>query len=178
MRPPSPSASERCVRISFGRATASCASRCGPAVWICWFVKGSTPVAERQALMNEFNGDGTIPILLLSMKECDLENNLESASVCIMHDLDCNPFNDLQAEEYVRISWTEFDVVHLACSSSVAHLGISLYSCSDAKQLPPDRPEAPRDGVQAGVAAAGRRGHLQDAGPQVRGERLHGRGGR
>jgi SWI/SNF-related matrix-associated actin-dependent regulator of chromatin subfamily A containing DEAD/H box 1 len=66
-------------------------------------MEGSTPVPERQALMDEFNGNDEIPVFLLSTKACGLGINLTSADVCIMHDLDFNPFNDLQAEEYVGV---------------------------------------------------------------------------
>lgn len=62
-------------------------------------MEGSTPVSERQALMDEFNTDTSIQVFLLSTKACGLGINLTSADVCIMHDLDFNPFNDLQAED-------------------------------------------------------------------------------
>lgn len=35
----------------------------------------------------------------LSTKACGLGINLTAADTCIMHDLDFNPFNDLQAED-------------------------------------------------------------------------------
>jgi SWI/SNF-related matrix-associated actin-dependent regulator 1 of chromatin subfamily A len=60
---------------------------------------GSTPVTDRQNLIDKFNGDTTIPIFLLSTKACGLGINLTAADTCIMHDLDFNPFNDLQAED-------------------------------------------------------------------------------
>jgi SWI/SNF-related matrix-associated actin-dependent regulator 1 of chromatin subfamily A len=60
---------------------------------------GSTPVGDRQSLIDKFNGDTTIPIFLLSTKACGLGINLTAADTCIMHDLDFNPFNDLQAED-------------------------------------------------------------------------------
>jgi SWI/SNF-related matrix-associated actin-dependent regulator 1 of chromatin subfamily A len=60
---------------------------------------GSTPVSERQAMMDEFNSSPEIPVFLLSTKACGLGINLTSADVCIVHDIDFNPFNDLQAEE-------------------------------------------------------------------------------
>jgi Helicase conserved C-terminal domain len=93
-------------------------------------VKGSTPVADRQALMDEFNGDGTIPVLLLSTKACDLGNNLKSANVCIMHDLDCNTFHDFQADEYVRnflkgVRCCAFGLL-LKCRSPL-HLPVSMF---------------------------------------------------
>merc|ERR1712151_133922 len=60
---------------------------------------GQTAVTERQKLIDQYNHDTTIPIFLLSTKACGLGINLTSADTCIMHDLDFNPFNDLQAED-------------------------------------------------------------------------------
>lgn len=60
---------------------------------------GSTPVPERQGLIDEFSRDDSIPVFLLSTKACGLGINLTAADTCIMHDLDFNPFNDLQAED-------------------------------------------------------------------------------
>jgi len=59
---------------------------------------GSTPVSERQALINRFNS-GAIPIFLLSTKAGGLGINLTTADTVIMHDLDFNPENDRQAED-------------------------------------------------------------------------------
>lgn len=60
---------------------------------------GSTAVSDRQDLIDQFNRDTSIPIFLLSTKACGLGINLTAADTCIMHDLDFNPFNDLQAED-------------------------------------------------------------------------------
>ena len=60
---------------------------------------GSTAVSERQSLIDEFNRDESIPIFLLSTKACGLGINLTAADTCIMHDIDFNPSNDLQAED-------------------------------------------------------------------------------
>jgi len=62
-------------------------------------MEGSTAVSERQSLIDEFNRDESIPIFLLSTKACGLGINLTAADTCIMHDIDFNPFNDLQAED-------------------------------------------------------------------------------
>jgi SWI/SNF-related matrix-associated actin-dependent regulator of chromatin subfamily A containing DEAD/H box 1 len=59
---------------------------------------GSCPSDVRQALIDEFNSNGKIPVFLLSTRACGLGINLTAADTCIMHDLDFNPFNDLQAE--------------------------------------------------------------------------------
>jgi len=63
---------------------------------------GSTPVNERQTLIDQYSNDKSIPIFLLSTKACGLGINLTSADTCIMHDIDFNPFNDLQAEDRVH----------------------------------------------------------------------------
>jgi SWI/SNF-related matrix-associated actin-dependent regulator 1 of chromatin subfamily A len=90
---------------------------------------GSTAVGERQSLIDKFNRDNSIPVFLLSTKACGLGINLTAGTIgmvhiwrtfrfsvtdscsltrslsllvadtCIMHDLDFNPFNDLQAED-------------------------------------------------------------------------------
>lgn len=62
-------------------------------------MEGSTPVNERQALIDRFTSETSIPVFLLSTKACGLGINLTCADTCIMHDLDFNPFNDLQAED-------------------------------------------------------------------------------
>lgn len=59
---------------------------------------GSTPVAERQHLINRFSNQD-IPVFLLSTKAGGLGINLTTADVVIMHDLDFNPENDRQAED-------------------------------------------------------------------------------
>jgi SWI/SNF-related matrix-associated actin-dependent regulator 1 of chromatin subfamily A len=59
---------------------------------------GQSPVSERQSLIDQFNRDDSIPVFLLSTKACGLGITLTAADVCIMHDLDFNPFTDLQAE--------------------------------------------------------------------------------
>ena len=71
---------------------------------------GSTPVKERQELIDEYNngsyeqaaldGEQPIPVFLLSTKAGGLGINLTSADTVILHDLDFNPENDRQAEVY------------------------------------------------------------------------------
>lgn len=60
---------------------------------------GSTPVAERQDLINTFNLDLSKQVFLLSTRAGGLGINLTSADTVIMHDLDFNPVNDRQAED-------------------------------------------------------------------------------
>lgn len=61
-------------------------------------IDGSTDVKERQALMDQFN-ESDIPVFLLSTRAGGMGINLTGADTCILHDLDFNPFNDLQAED-------------------------------------------------------------------------------
>ncbi|KAM9392350.1 SWI/SNF-related matrix-associated actin-dependent regulator of chromatin subfamily A containing DEAD/H box 1A [Pholidichthys leucotaenia] len=60
---------------------------------------GSTPIAERIGLIDEFNTDPDIFVFLLSTRAGGLGINLTSANVVILHDIDCNPYNDKQAED-------------------------------------------------------------------------------
>lgn len=59
---------------------------------------GSTPIKERQELIDTFNTDASIPVFLLSTKAGGLGINLTAADTVILHDLDFNPENDKQAE--------------------------------------------------------------------------------
>lgn len=59
---------------------------------------GSTPVKERQELIDLFSTDSSIPVFLLSTKAGGLGINLCAADTVILHDLDFNPENDRQAE--------------------------------------------------------------------------------
>ncbi|KAM8866778.1 SWI/SNF-related matrix-associated actin-dependent regulator of chromatin subfamily A containing DEAD/H box 1A isoform 1-T1 [Synchiropus picturatus] len=60
---------------------------------------GSTPIADRIMLIDEFNTDQDIFVFLLSTRAGGLGINLTSANVVILHDIDCNPYNDKQAED-------------------------------------------------------------------------------
>ncbi|NXG76585.1 SMRCD regulator, partial [Baryphthengus martii] len=60
---------------------------------------GKTQISDRIHLIDEFNTDMDIFIFLLSTKAGGLGINLTSANVVILHDIDCNPYNDKQAED-------------------------------------------------------------------------------
>ncbi|CAB1319322.1 unnamed protein product, partial [Coregonus sp. 'balchen'] len=60
---------------------------------------GSTPIADRIVLIDDYNTDPEIFVFLLSTRAGGLGINLTSANVVIMHDIDCNPYNDKQAED-------------------------------------------------------------------------------
>ncbi|XP_022700088.1 SWI/SNF-related matrix-associated actin-dependent regulator of chromatin subfamily A containing DEAD/H box 1 homolog isoform X1 [Varroa jacobsoni] len=62
-------------------------------------IDGSTPVSDRQDLIDAFVNDENIPIFLLSTKACGLGINLTAANVVVLHDIDYNPYNDKQAED-------------------------------------------------------------------------------
>ncbi|XP_053987449.1 SWI/SNF-related matrix-associated actin-dependent regulator of chromatin subfamily A containing DEAD/H box 1 homolog [Hylaeus anthracinus] len=60
---------------------------------------GSTPVTDRQFLINQYTEDESIFIFLLSTKAGGLGINLTTADTVIIHDIDFNPYNDKQAED-------------------------------------------------------------------------------
>ncbi|GJJ06223.1 hypothetical protein Clacol_000413 [Clathrus columnatus] len=60
---------------------------------------GSTAVDVRQALVDEFNEDESIPVFLLSTKAGGMGINLTAASVVVLFDQDFNPHNDRQAAD-------------------------------------------------------------------------------
>jgi len=60
---------------------------------------GSTPVQERQTLIDQFNEDPDIFVFVLSTRAGGLGINLTAANTVILHDLDFNPYNDKQAED-------------------------------------------------------------------------------
>ncbi|CAH8644436.1 unnamed protein product [Schistosoma rodhaini] len=59
---------------------------------------GSTPVSERQTLIDRFNSS-SIEVFLLSTRAGGLGINLTGADTVIIHDIDFNPYNDKQAED-------------------------------------------------------------------------------
>jgi len=63
---------------------------------------GSTPVLDRQMLIDEFNTNKDIFVFLLSTRAGGIGINLTSANVCIFHDIDWNPEMDRQAEARVH----------------------------------------------------------------------------
>mmetsp|Transcript_27374 Transcript_27374/g.62837 ORF Transcript_27374/g.62837 Transcript_27374/m.62837 type:complete len:186 (+) Transcript_27374:2655-3212(+) len=60
---------------------------------------GQTKIDERQIMIDKFNKDLSISVFILSTRAGGMGINLTSADTCIIHDLDFNPFNDLQAED-------------------------------------------------------------------------------
>ncbi|CAB1332860.1 unnamed protein product [Coregonus sp. 'balchen'] len=60
---------------------------------------GSTPMSDRIVLIDQYNTELDIFVFLMSTKAGGLGINLASANVVILHDIDCNPYNDKQAED-------------------------------------------------------------------------------
>lgn len=85
-------------------------------------IDGSTPVTERQPLIDAFNKAGcAVNIFLLSTRAGGMGINLTSANVVVMHDIDFNPQNDMQAQDRChRIGQTrEVTVVRLIVRGTV-----------------------------------------------------------
>jgi SWI/SNF-related matrix-associated actin-dependent regulator 1 of chromatin subfamily A len=84
---------------------------------------GSTPISERQDLVDEFNQGGDVKVFLLSTKAGGLGINLTRADYVIFHDLDMNPEADRQAEDRAhRIGQTRpVTVIKLYTEGTVDH---------------------------------------------------------
>ncbi|KAF7252856.1 SWI/SNF-related matrix-associated actin-dependent regulator of chromatin subfamily A containing DEAD/H box 1 [Varanus komodoensis] len=82
---------------------------------------GKTQIADRIHLIDEFNSDMGIFVFLLSTKAGGLGINLTSANVVILHDIDCNPYNDKQAEDRChRVGQTrEVKVIRLISKGTI-----------------------------------------------------------
>uniref|UniRef100_A0A2D4MHV4 DNA helicase n=1 Tax=Micrurus spixii TaxID=129469 RepID=A0A2D4MHV4_9SAUR len=82
---------------------------------------GKTQISDRIHLIDEFNSDMDIFIFLLSTKAGGLGINLTSANVVILHDIDCNPYNDKQAEDRChRVGQTrEVQVIRLISKGTI-----------------------------------------------------------
>uniref|UniRef100_A0A671UCB7 DNA helicase n=1 Tax=Sparus aurata TaxID=8175 RepID=A0A671UCB7_SPAAU len=91
---------------------------------------GSTPIADRIVLIDEFNTDPDIFVFLLSTRAGGLGINLTSANVVILHDIDCNPYNDKQAEDRChRVGQTKLiniNVIKLISKDSIEDCMLQL----------------------------------------------------
>ncbi|KAH6593557.1 hypothetical protein BASA50_007271 [Batrachochytrium salamandrivorans] len=95
---------------------------------------GSTPVALRQGLVDQFNTDSDLTVFLLSTKSGGVGINLTSANVVIMYDIDFNPHNDAQAEDRAhRVGQTREVTVHrLIMNDSIEQ---HILQCAEHKLL-------------------------------------------
>ncbi|KAJ3179278.1 hypothetical protein HK101_010057 [Irineochytrium annulatum] len=82
---------------------------------------GTTSVADRQDLIDQFNEDSSIGVFLLTTKAGGLGLNLTSANVVLLYDIDFNPHNDAQAEDRAhRVGQTrDVEVIKLILKGSV-----------------------------------------------------------
>ncbi|KAL5010230.1 hypothetical protein ScPMuIL_012535 [Solemya velum] len=93
---------------------------------------GSTPVQERQKLIDDYNTNKDIFVFMLSTKAGGMGINLTAANVVILHDIDFNPYNDKQAEDRChRLGQTkEVNVVRLICKGTVEE---AMLRCAEEK---------------------------------------------
>ncbi|EGD80672.1 acyl-CoA dehydrogenase domain-containing protein [Salpingoeca rosetta] len=115
-------------------------------------IDGSTPVEERQDLIDKFTNDKSIFCFLLSTKAGGLGINLTAANVVILHDIDFNPYNDKQAEDRChRVGQTKpVHVIRLISKDSVEEV---MLKRADLKlQLEKDMTQSTLDST-AGVRA-------------------------
>ncbi|KAJ8315230.1 hypothetical protein KUTeg_007380 [Tegillarca granosa] len=93
---------------------------------------GSTPVVDRQQLIDQFNTDESIFIFMISTRAGGLGINLTSANVAIIHDIDFNPYNDKQAEDRIhRVGQTrEVRVIRLVSKGTVEE---AMLRCAQEK---------------------------------------------
>lgn len=82
---------------------------------------GSTAVAERQLLIDQYNDNEEITVFLLSTKAGGFGINLTSANTVVIYDLDFNPHNDAQAEDRAhRVGQTrDVRVIKLIMNNSI-----------------------------------------------------------
>ncbi|CAG2177919.1 unnamed protein product [Oppiella nova] len=86
---------------------------------------GTTKVADRLDLIDQYNNDSELFVFLLSTRAGGLGINLTAASVVIIHDIDFNPYNDKQAEDRChRIGQTKEVIVYRLISQNTIEEGM------------------------------------------------------
>jgi SWI/SNF-related matrix-associated actin-dependent regulator 1 of chromatin subfamily A len=82
---------------------------------------GSTPIAERQSLMDDFYADESIGVFMISTKSGGAGINLACANKVVIFDSSFNPQDDIQAENRAhRVGQTrEVEVVRLVTRGTV-----------------------------------------------------------
>ncbi|KAF2442090.1 hypothetical protein P171DRAFT_416996 [Karstenula rhodostoma CBS 690.94] len=94
-------------------------------------IDGSTPITERQQLLDVFYADESIPVFMLSTKSGGAGINLACANKVVIFDSSFNPQDDIQAENRAhRVGQTrEVEVVRLVTRGTVEEqihaLGVS-----------------------------------------------------
>jgi SWI/SNF-related matrix-associated actin-dependent regulator 1 of chromatin subfamily A len=94
-------------------------------------IDGSTPITERQQLLDVFYADESIPVFMLSTKSGGAGINLACANKVVIFDSSFNPQDDIQAENRAhRVGQTrEVEVVRLVTKGTVEEqihaLGVS-----------------------------------------------------
>lgn len=100
-------------------------------------IDGSTPVSDRQTLIDEFYDDTSIDVFMLSTKSGGAGINLACANKVIIFDSSFNPQDDIQAENRAhRVGQTrEVEVVRLVTKGTVEEqihaLGVSKLKLDD-----------------------------------------------
>jgi SWI/SNF-related matrix-associated actin-dependent regulator 1 of chromatin subfamily A len=123
---------------------------------------GSTPIAERQGLMDVFHTDTSIGVFMLSTKSGGAGINLACANKVVIFDSSFNPQDDIQAENRAhRVGQTrEVEVVRLVTTGTVEEqiyaLGISKLELD--KMVQGEEAEEPAKGKKkaegAGISKA------------------------
>lgn len=85
-------------------------------------------------LIDQYNTELDIFVFLMSTKAGGLGINLTSANVVILHDIDCNPYNDKQAE----------DRCHRVGQTRSARIGKLCFPTSSLLTLPASQTQAVR----------------------------------
>jgi SWI/SNF-related matrix-associated actin-dependent regulator 1 of chromatin subfamily A len=120
---------------------------------------GSTPIAERQSLMDDFYSDESIGVFMISTKSGGAGINLACANKVIIFDSSFNPQDDIQAENRAhRVGQTrEVEVVRLVTKGTVEEqiyaLGVSKLELD--KMVQGEEPEETAGKKKAAAKSAG-----------------------
>jgi SWI/SNF-related matrix-associated actin-dependent regulator 1 of chromatin subfamily A len=101
-------------------------------------IDGSTPVNDRQSLIDEFYDDESIEVFMLSTRSGGAGINLACANKVIIFDSSFNPQDDIQAENRAhRIGQTrDVEVVTLITKGTIEE---QIYALGESKRLLDDR---------------------------------------
>jgi SWI/SNF-related matrix-associated actin-dependent regulator 1 of chromatin subfamily A len=101
-------------------------------------IDGSTPVNDRQGLIDEFYDDESIEVFMLSTRSGGAGINLACANKVIIFDSGFNPQDDIQAENRAhRIGQTrDVEVVTLITTGTIEE---QIYALGESKRLLDDR---------------------------------------